>query len=59
MKRQLPSQFLERQFFGLDTRRTPLSASIQLSAEFMLQKLLQKADRPDLLSKTARARSRC
>jgi hypothetical protein len=38
MKRQLPSQLLEEQFLGLATPHTPLSESIRLGAQFMLQK---------------------
>ena len=38
MKRQLPSQTLEEQFLSPDTRRTPLSETIRLGAQLMLQK---------------------
>jgi putative transposase len=41
MKRQLPSQVLEEQFFGLSTRRAPLSDSIRLGAQLMLQKAVE------------------
>lgn len=41
MKRQLPSQLLEQQFFSLATRRAPLSESIQLGAQLMLQKAVE------------------
>jgi transposase-like protein len=41
MKRQLPSQVLEEQFFGLDTRRARLSDSICLGAQLMLQKAVE------------------
>ncbi len=41
MKRQLPSQILEQQFFSLATRQAPLSESIQLGAQLMLQKAVE------------------
>jgi putative transposase len=41
MKRQLPSQILEHQFFSLATRQAPLSESIQLGAQLMLQKAVE------------------
>ena len=41
MKRQLPSQLLEEQFFGLATRHAPLSESIRLGAQLMLQKAVE------------------
>ena len=41
MKRQLPSQVLEQQFFSLATRRTPLSGCIQFGAQLMLQKAVE------------------
>ncbi len=41
MKRQLPSQILEQQFFSLATRQAPLSESIQLGAQLILQKVVE------------------
>jgi putative transposase len=41
MKRQLPSQILEQQFFSLAARRAPLSEAIQLGAQLMLQKAVE------------------
>ena len=41
MKRQLLSQILEQQFFSLAARRAPLSESIQLGAQVMLQKAVE------------------
>ena len=41
MKRQLPSQTLEEQFYGLTARRAPLSEAIQLGAQLMLQKAVE------------------
>jgi len=41
MKRQLPSQLLQEQFFSLATRRAPLSESIRLGAQLMLQKAVE------------------
>ena len=41
MKRQLPSQLLEQQFFSLATRQAPLSESIRLGAQLMLQKAVE------------------
>jgi hypothetical protein len=41
MKRQLPSQTLEEQFLSPDTRRAPLSETIRLGAQFMLQKAVE------------------
>jgi transposase-like protein len=41
MKRQLPSQTLEEQFFNPDTRRAPLSETIRLGAQLMLQKAVE------------------
>ena len=41
MKRQLPSQTLEEEFLGLATRRAPLSDSIRLGAQLMLQKAVE------------------
>ena len=41
MKRQLPSQLLEEQFLGLATRHAPLSESIRLGAQLMLQKAVE------------------
>ncbi|HOC01041.1 MAG TPA: transposase [Verrucomicrobiota bacterium] len=41
MKRQLPSQILEQQFFSLAARRAALSESIQLGAQLMLQKAVE------------------
>ena len=38
MKRQLPSQTLDEQFLSPDTRRAPLSETIRLGAQLMLQK---------------------
>ncbi len=41
MKRQLPSQLLEDQFFGLATCHAPLSDSIRLGAQLMLLKAVE------------------
>ncbi|HEY5914880.1 MAG TPA: transposase [Verrucomicrobiae bacterium] len=41
MKRQLPSQTLEEQFLSPSTRKTPLSESIRLGAQLMLQKAVE------------------
>jgi len=41
MKRQLPSQTLEEQFLSPDTRRAPLSETIRLGAQLMLQKAVE------------------
>ena len=41
MKRQLPSQTLEEQFFSPATRRAPLSETIRLGAQLMLQKAVE------------------
>jgi transposase-like protein len=41
MKHQLPSELLERQFYGLAARRPPLSEAIQLGAQLMLQKAVE------------------
>src|SRR6266566_3984438 len=41
MKRQLPSQTLEEEFLGLATRKAPLSESIRLGAQLMLQKAVE------------------
>ena len=41
MKRQLPSQLLEQQLFSLATRQAPLSESIRLGAQLMLQKAVE------------------
>jgi hypothetical protein len=41
MKRQLPSQPLQEQFFSPATRRAPLSESIRLGAQLMLQKAVE------------------
>ena len=41
MKCQLPSRLLEQQFFSLATRRAPLSESIRLGAQLMLQKAVE------------------
>jgi len=41
MKRQLPSQILEEQCFNPDTRRAPLSETIRLGAQLMLQKAVE------------------
>ena len=38
MKRQLPGQILQEQFFSMATRRAPRSGSIRLGAQLMLQK---------------------
>ena len=37
MKRQLPNQILEEQFLSPDTRNAPLSKTIRLGAQLMLQ----------------------
>ena len=41
MKRQITSQTLEEQFLSLSTRRGPLSESICLGAQLMLQKAVE------------------
>jgi hypothetical protein len=41
MKRQLPSQTLEEQFLSPSTRKAPLSESIRLAAQLMLQKAVE------------------
>jgi hypothetical protein len=41
MKRQLPSQTLEEQFLSRSTRKAPLSESIRLGAQLMLQKAVE------------------
>ncbi|MHC1769468.1 MAG: transposase [Verrucomicrobiia bacterium] len=41
MKRQLPSQTLEEQFLSPDTKRAPLSETIRLGAQLMLQKAVE------------------
>ena len=41
MKRQLPSQTLEEQFFSPSTRKAPLSESIRMGAQLMLQKAVE------------------
>ena len=41
MKRQLPSQTLEEQFLSPATRQAPLSESIRLGAQLMLQKAVE------------------
>lgn len=41
MKRQLPSQTLEEQFLCPSTRKAPLSESIRLGAQLMLQKAVE------------------
>ena len=41
MKRQLPSQTLEEQFLSPSTRKAPLSESIRLGAQLMLQKAVE------------------
>jgi putative transposase len=41
MKRQLPSKLLQEQFFSLATRQAPLSESIRLGAQLMLQKAVE------------------
>ena len=41
MKRQLPSQTLEEQFLSASTRKAPLSESIRLGAQLMLQKAVE------------------
>jgi putative transposase len=41
MKRQLPSQTLEEHFLNPDTRRAPLSKTIRLGAQLMLQKAVE------------------
>jgi len=41
MKRQLPSQTLEEQFLSPDTIRAPLSETIRLGAQLMLQKAVE------------------
>jgi len=41
MKRQLPSQTLKEQFLSPDTRRAPLSETIRLGAQLMLQKAIE------------------
>ncbi len=41
MKRQLPSQTLEEQFLSPDTRQAPLSETIRLGAQLMLQKAVE------------------
>ena len=41
MKRQLPSQILEEQFLRPDTRRAPLSETVHLGAQLMLQKAVE------------------
>ncbi len=41
MKRQLPSQILQEQFLSMATRRAPLSESIRLGAQLMLQKAIE------------------
>ena len=41
MKRQLPSQTLEEQFLSPTTRKAPLSESIRLGAQLMLQKAVE------------------
>jgi transposase-like protein len=41
MKRKLPSQTLEEQFFSPVTRKAPLSESIRLGAQLMLQKAVE------------------
>ena len=41
MKRQLPSQLLESQFLDPATRNTPLSETIRLGAQLMLQKAIE------------------
>ena len=41
MKRQLPSQTLEEQFLSPSTRKAPLSESIRLAAQLMLQKAIE------------------
>jgi hypothetical protein len=41
MKRQLPSQTLEEQFLSPATRNAPLSETIRLAAQLMLQKAVE------------------
>lgn len=41
MKRQLPSQTLEEQFLSPATRKAPLSETIRLGAQLMLQKAVE------------------
>ena len=41
MKRQLPSQILQEHFFSMATRRAPLSESIRLGAQLMLQTAIE------------------
>ena len=41
MKRQLPSQTLEEQFLSPATRKRPLSETIRLGAQLMLQKAVE------------------
>ena len=41
MKRQLPSQTLEEHFLNPDTRQAPLSETIRLGAQLMLQKAVE------------------
>ena len=41
MKRQLPSQTLEAHFLSPATRQAPLSESIRLGAQLMLQKAVE------------------
>lgn len=41
MKRQLPSQTLAEQFLSPATRNTPLSETIRLGAQLMLQKAVE------------------